>query len=1160
MIQPVVVFLLLYHFGLLILGMLFFENYLFKDFDNRFGIVKLIFCFSFVLCVSLLSILIFQMLGVINPSLQIFIWYIDILFLILLVYLIIPVSLIYTYVTYEDEHVSNSLLKFKYFHSALKKVKHKTVNLPDEQKSNLMKRLFYASEDLIVKMKNYSKKIKKKKKKKIAKFVIGCIIFLPLLWFCFYEISFLIFKIHGDINEELQIYNMDNLLKTVNSEQYKEFAEDNDKYINKNSDLFFILKIIKHLFINIYVTGMTIVSSLSAFSSLYNPYTNMNNFFFHVTVKKVKNIEKKITFITKELALKKKLLLLCDHPDLMNKYAQNKRVIPSFNKIDIASTYLKYITTNYTDFGDYHYYFNNNVSNITTNTGIKHNDFVKNKFHSNTTLYENDSIYELNNYTTETETTTSCYKDSTPNQINYNNISYNNNNNNNNNNNYLYNKNKKEEKTNKSCNKLKELNVSNNKCATYSGMENCNSNNNTYNNNTYNDKIKNDQIKNDKIKNEQIKNDQIKNDQIKNEQIKNNTYYPKDEIEYIYSMSYKKCNLYLANKTSIYDDICKNVLMKQQGVGAGVSTKVGTEVSTEVSTEVGTEVSTEVGTEVGTNEEEKEIKRKMTSIFYKNKKKHREEEEEEEEEDIEVKEEVKKIKELETEIIKEIQIIERNESLSLIKHDQHHLNINLNLNSILNISLYHDELQQQKQFTKDFNPNDKKLELQVINPNISSDIPPNIVSPFIEDLRSSGNNFLYKRNVFSHNLSSDNKIINYNNFQYFETLSDDKIDNTNVRTNNDEHYITNQFYENKNQEMYNDEYNKGHNNITRTNSIQRNKLLQHDRLHKENNKDKENRKSFNFDKVSFYKKPLVSFKKLFKSEHSLPYIVKNNKNLSPDFTSFISKSHISKSLYSKLLNPLTTIKSIKNLFFSRIENISKKKKEALKKDINSLDYMSKKLYFLLDEVIKEQIRINASTTLWGIFLYVLQIGMSILCVYKIIKTCYIIYMVEIYYRFLATHKEGHVLTLFYAKVVNITFIRNLENVLDMAHINIKLDNYVKSITSIILLCFIFTNIKNFMEKIIKLKYSTNSSLYSNLAILLMCEIMDLYFSAYCIHLFDYLPFKDKKKLLYIFFNNNIINLFKLKYHSDLVYVFSLFISLILIHIHHRKKSEHFKEI
>lgn len=229
-------------------------------------------------------------------------------------------------------------------------------------------------------------------------------------------------------------------------------------------------------------------------------------------------------------------------------------------------------------------------------------------------------------------------------------------------------------------------------------------------------------------------------------------------------------------------------------------------------------------------------------------------------------------------------------------------------------------------------------------------------------------------------------------------------------------------------------------------------------------------------------------------------------------------------------------------------------------DIKSLEYMAKNLYFLLDDVIKEQIRINQSSSFTGMLLYLLGILMSILCVYKITKTCYIIYMVEIYYRFICTYSSGHVLMLFYAKNINIDFINDLKKVLHIVHININLENYVVSITSVLLLCFIFTNLKSFMERIIKLRYSAKSSLYSNLAILLMCEIMDLYFSAYCIQLFDYLPAKEKMKMLYIFFNNNLLDLFKLKYHFDFVYVISLFISLFLIRLHHQHRSSQFREI
>ncbi|SBS87476.1 conserved Plasmodium protein, unknown function [Plasmodium ovale curtisi] len=228
---------------------------------------------------------------------------------------VIPTSVIYTYVTYEEEKMSDSLFKFNYFYALLKKMKNKKINIPEEENNNFSRRLFYVSEDLVSQMNSYNKKLKNRNKQKIGKFIIGCIFFLPLVWFTFYKVSMITLKNNSDVYGRSDIYDIDTILKEKLNTINKEFAEEYDSNNDKSGNFFFI-KMMKNLLIYISVTGMTIVSALSAFTSLYSPYTNISNFFFFVTIQKVKTIEKKILFITSELSSKKKMLLLQNYPHL----------------------------------------------------------------------------------------------------------------------------------------------------------------------------------------------------------------------------------------------------------------------------------------------------------------------------------------------------------------------------------------------------------------------------------------------------------------------------------------------------------------------------------------------------------------------------------------------------------------------------------------------------------------------------------------------------------------------------------------------------------------------------------------------------------------------------------------------------------------------------
>ncbi|SCM02506.1 conserved Plasmodium protein, unknown function [Plasmodium chabaudi chabaudi] len=919
MIDITVIFLFIYHLVLLILGIVFFENYLFKDFDNSFSLVKIIFCFSFVLCLSLLSMIMFEILGFITTSLKLFIWYIDITFLVLFIYLIIPISLIYTYVTYEDEKISNSLFKFKYFYSALKKMKNnKKINNNDEDKNDFMRRLVYVSEDIINKMNNYNYQIKNRNKKKLFKIIIGCIIMLPLIWFAFYKISMVTFKSNSDVYDRYDIYNIDTILKEKLNIINKEFADEYDTNNDKNKNIFFI-KIMKNLLIYISVTGMTIVSALSAFTSLYSPYTNISNFFFFVTLKKVKAIEKKIIFIKDELASKKKLLLLYQYPHLLNDYIKNK------NKNNSISNYNA-----------------NNIYNIRTN--LAHPNDLNSYSNFGDLTYQYPNISNADNIIPYKEKGNELLNGSTD-------MAYFQNN-----------------------NRIDNIDI-----------------NKYYNNNN------------------------------------NQNEYKKidSDIEYIGSKPFKKCNLYLGTHKSIYKDM-HDTFMKKENEFYNIFNQNFIYNNNTKESEV-------------INNEDEEIEQNATINFY-------------------------------------------------------------------------DEVSIDKQINfKSFDGGSGKF----------------------LDKNMSGNNLLYKRNVKSSNYMDDNVNINYSsNFNYSPSNESYRYD----EMDGGREIIRYNSYCGVSPKDENSEHNNGI----------------------DLDSDDKNKKKKNF----FYN--MYSFKNvLIKNEDVLPYTNKQKEEL------YVNKKYISNLLVNSLQKPYRTLKSVKDFFTHNLirnknrqsfENVNKRSKEVLVQDIKTLEFMSKKLYFLLDEVVKEQIRINKSTTFSGMILYLLGIIMSILCFYKIIKTCYIIYMVEFHYKFIYTYSSGHALMLFYSKNMDFSFINDLKSVLNIVHININLDNYVVSITSILLLCFIFTNLKTFMEKIIKLRYSTKSSLYSNLAILLMCELMGLYFSAYCIQLFDYLPVKEKIKMIYIFFNNNILNLFKLKYHFDFVYVVSLFISLLLIKVHHKHRSNSFSEL
>ncbi|GAW83016.1 hypothetical protein, conserved [Plasmodium gonderi] len=1008
MISITAIFLCMYHVVLSVLGCVFFENYLFKDFDNSFSIVKIIFSCSFVLCLSLLSMIVFEILGFITTTLKLFIWYIDIAFLVLFIYLIIPISLIYTYVTYDDENTGNRLFKFKYFYTTLAKMRNKKKkflsndNDNDDDKTNFMKKLLYVSEDLIVQMKNYNRKIRNKNKQKICKFLIGCFLILPLLWFTFYKISMITLKNNNDIYDKTSdIYDIGNVLQEKFKIINKEFSEEYDTNNEKNKFFFFFFKLMKNLFIYISVTGMTLVSALSAFTSLYSPYTNISIFFFFVTIKKVKIIENKIKFVTNELSLKKKLLVLYDHPNLFDNYcAKNK------NDISILQESLSH-------------------RQIHTSTYDKN---MPNKKYTSSSFYMHSLHRDNNNSINDSRNTINNEIETLHAHIDYNH-------------------------TQVDTVKRYSHNFPTRSCDCVMGE-------------TLNKGI------------------------IPGREKNRNTISSKkqEDVEYICSKPFKKCNLYQGSHKSIYKDIYETFMKKENDLQAILNERVD-----------------ELEMQSGINELEMQVEEKThhdLGKFY------------------------------ETHI-----------------SGEHHYMGEMEITQKPQSKLLNNA-RGGKATTERSHVDANDTTYWVYNSReIGSNS--NFTSPsFYEKIGSNNNYSLYKRSTKSGISTEDRKHVYYKGrFIFFKTAQEEE----------------GQLHSLHSQEGY---------------DVGNSQMANVHALEDEVEEEEEEKTKKKMDLPLFSKlKNFYSVKKFFQNCETLPHNIihkrdacasgnvysrrnKESMDCSSNVGRNLHKRYISNFLFNSFEKSYKTFKSVKDFFTRNKRNIKKKKKkkEILIQDIKSLEYMAKNLYFLLDEVIKEQIRINHSSSFNGMLLYLLGILMSILCVYKIIKTCYIIYMVEIYYRFISTCSSGHVLMLFYSKNMNIDFINDIKNVLHIVHININLENYVISITSILLLCFIFTNLKSFMERIIKLRYSAKSSLYSNLAILLMCEIMDLYFSAYCIQLFDYLPLKEKIKMLYIFFNNNLLNLLKLKYHFDFVYVISLVISLFLIRLHHLHRSNQFREI
>ncbi|KYN93864.1 putative membrane protein [Plasmodium reichenowi] len=1157
MINSNIIFLFFYHVSLCILGCLFYENFLFKDFDNSFSLVKIIFCCSFVLCLSLLSMILFEITGFIATRLQLFIWYIDISLMILFIYIIIPISLIYTYVTYEDEKASNSLFKFQYFYTTLIKMnnkkKKKKFHSPDEENKKEREREKYQDKG----QEKYQDKEQEKYQDKEQE------------------------KNQDEGQEKNQDKEQEkNHHKEQEKNHHKEQEKNQDKEQEKNQDkeqekthfmkrllyvsedlieemknynykikyknkqklykfifgCIFLLPIIWFTFYkismltlknnkdiydksDIYNIGSILLDKFNEinkeFEEEYNINNDKNNYFFFFNFMKNLLTYMSVTGMTIVSALSAFTSLYSPYSNISNFF-----FFVNIKKVKVIEKKIKFIKQQLSSkkkillLYEYHPHllkpFYENQKREYNNI---HNNMSSYKYindSNNYNDYRNDielqNINECKNIYHNDDNTTNCMTSSLRsatsrenNNIENNNIENNNIENNNIENNNIENNNIENNNNNNYVNLNKILNHTNNLNTGYFQNNKISINNSGNSYEQYYNNYKN--VNSFNIKNMILCNNEkdgihrtYKNHQV----IKNEDYENKDNNNI--KRENKKEEIFFTSFKSYKK--CNLYLGNYKSIYKDIY--------------------------------ETFIKRENSFISLFN--------------------------------IKELSQRKSNNNLLYITEKINCENYSMDdiiiVNGIKNkykkqnnkrIKLYKnndleekdtsciDEYNQDDCLINIFSNNDIKNYSYIRNSKQNSFNQQCVLSSFNQNINS--NNSLYKRNIKSSNDLLDDTHMEYQKkFHFFKT----KEQNISL--------------ENKVTDDYRREY-KYENGKYKTFFLFNYPIFSFKRLFKGSKNNMAGKEYHLSDSIHMNREANNTINQNNKNncDHNNNINCNNIHSFNYKSEGFIRKSVISSFFYG-FRKPYKTLQSVKEFFTGRKDNVNKKSKQVLIQDIKSLEYMIKKLYFLLDDVIKEQIRINQSTTFCGILLYILGIIMSILCVYKIIKTCYIIYMIEIHYKFISTYSSGHVLMLFYSKNMNISIINELKNVLHIVHININLDNYVISITSILLLCFIFTNLKTFMEKIIKLRYSTKSSLYSNLAILVMCEIMDLYFSAYCIQLFDYLPIKEKIKMLYIFFNNNLLNLFKLKYHFDFVYVISLFISLILLKFHHKNKSDQFKEI
>ncbi|CRG94142.1 conserved Plasmodium membrane protein, unknown function [Plasmodium gallinaceum] len=345
-------FKLLYEIIIMILVHIIFYKvsiyYLMKYLDilnhsNKFN--KSIFFITFLVCMSIFSLFIFELSNIVSNIIIIYIWHIDICILVLLLYLIIPVEFINT--IFDSNNYKEILSPEFNSHSHIKLLKtyYTKISFVNEEQNAI---------------------IKKTKKH----FFFRSIIFLSLLWLSLGELKNVIYKKNynyviaddNSVNIRKYLLYKNNDKKNQNKifnrnvfflfeKQYKcvsYFREFNSKYKKKKENgihmylnkiyniiniLFFMIinyfmifhkLVIREFLINICALGVTTNSIVAGITSIYFIYDYIITFIYFLRIPKIQiqiyNIEERILInLTNYMFKKKELERLQSNLDIDSK-------------------------------------------------------------------------------------------------------------------------------------------------------------------------------------------------------------------------------------------------------------------------------------------------------------------------------------------------------------------------------------------------------------------------------------------------------------------------------------------------------------------------------------------------------------------------------------------------------------------------------------------------------------------------------------------------------------------------------------------------------------------------------------------------------------------------------------------------------------------------
>nr|CEL65572.1 TPA: GA20816, related [Neospora caninum Liverpool] len=248
----------------------FFAKHLYRDYEIKRLSIQNLFSATFTVCVSMLQLLLLELLHILNPTVRKWVWNIDLVCVLLLLYLILPVFIVYNLLVPEQD-----IFRIPDLASAFPRLQ--SLNLPGFSIASLS---IPTSLPLPASL-NFPSSLSQHSRGKLSALLphspipwhqwvlvaLGCAVFLPFLWSCFYQ---------------------------------------SGRFLHLDPAILASLSYTECLLAYVGVCGVTVVSALAGFGSVNYPYKNITAFLSPVSQEQVAEVEQRLLQTLTLIAEKKK--------------------------------------------------------------------------------------------------------------------------------------------------------------------------------------------------------------------------------------------------------------------------------------------------------------------------------------------------------------------------------------------------------------------------------------------------------------------------------------------------------------------------------------------------------------------------------------------------------------------------------------------------------------------------------------------------------------------------------------------------------------------------------------------------------------------------------------------------------------------------------------